>query len=334
MSASTSRPIPTRAHPERGDRQDHRAAGKPAFMMHTGDITHLAKPQQFDDAAQLIGAARLDVHYAPGEHDIWIADARRLSGAVRQGRDGRRLVFLRPRRRAFRLAGQRGRPEEERLGSLGADQIAWLDDDFAASRLRRRSWCSRISRSGRSRPMGLGDRERRTGAAAARALRLGHRAERAYPSGDAEGRRRGDLPHRALHRLSAACPGNRARRRPELVPAGNCANISASPRSPTSPKKAPLAITDRRSPSEDVTMRSLSLALSLGPARRRRRPRRRPRRAALRGPPGLPFARQERRRPAPPRRLRTQGRPLPDFAYSDALKDAGLRLERGTSTNG
>ena len=40
---------------------------KPAFMIHTGDITHLSKPDQFDDAAQVIGSAGLDVHYIPGE---------------------------------------------------------------------------------------------------------------------------------------------------------------------------------------------------------------------------------------------------------------------------
>ena len=44
--------------------------GNPAFMIHTGDITHTAKPQEFDDALQMIGRAKLDVHYAPGEHDI------------------------------------------------------------------------------------------------------------------------------------------------------------------------------------------------------------------------------------------------------------------------
>src|ERR1700675_372711 len=36
---------------------------KPAFMIHTGDISHLSKPKQFDDADQVIGQARLDVHY-------------------------------------------------------------------------------------------------------------------------------------------------------------------------------------------------------------------------------------------------------------------------------
>ncbi|MEI9986436.1 MAG: hypothetical protein WDN69_26650 [Aliidongia sp.] len=28
-------------------------------MIHTGDITHLSKPQQFDDAAQTIGGTKI-----------------------------------------------------------------------------------------------------------------------------------------------------------------------------------------------------------------------------------------------------------------------------------
>src|SRR6202008_1054656 len=43
---------------------------KPAFMIHTGDITHLSKPKEFDDADRIIKTSGLDVHYVPGEHDI------------------------------------------------------------------------------------------------------------------------------------------------------------------------------------------------------------------------------------------------------------------------
>lgn len=43
---------------------------RPAFMIHTGDISHLSKPAEFDTASEIIGAARLDVHYVPGEHDV------------------------------------------------------------------------------------------------------------------------------------------------------------------------------------------------------------------------------------------------------------------------
>ena len=43
---------------------------KPSFMIHTGDITHLSKVAEFDNAERIISQAKLDVHYVPGEHDF------------------------------------------------------------------------------------------------------------------------------------------------------------------------------------------------------------------------------------------------------------------------
>jgi Icc protein len=43
---------------------------KPAMMIHTGDVTHLSKPEQFDTADQIIKGAKLDTHFLPGEHDV------------------------------------------------------------------------------------------------------------------------------------------------------------------------------------------------------------------------------------------------------------------------
>ena len=43
---------------------------KPAFMIHTGDISHLSKDEEFDNADQLIKEAGLPVFYVPGEHDL------------------------------------------------------------------------------------------------------------------------------------------------------------------------------------------------------------------------------------------------------------------------
>jgi 3',5'-cyclic-AMP phosphodiesterase len=57
---------------------------KPAFMIHTGDITHLSKPEEFDNADQAIGKARLDTYYVPGEHDI-IDEARGKAYLERYG---------------------------------------------------------------------------------------------------------------------------------------------------------------------------------------------------------------------------------------------------------
>ena len=104
---------------------------KPAFMIHTGDITHLSKPNEFDDADQLIGAARLDVHYVPGEHDVidenngaaYLARYGKLSqgkGWYSFDHGGAHFIGL---VNVYDLkAGG--------MGNLGAEQLAWLAGDL------------------------------------------------------------------------------------------------------------------------------------------------------------------------------------------------------------
>ena len=44
---------------------------RPDFVMHTGDLTHLAKPEQFDTVQQLLGTIKAGaVFTVPGEHDV------------------------------------------------------------------------------------------------------------------------------------------------------------------------------------------------------------------------------------------------------------------------
>ncbi len=88
---------------------------KPAFLIHTGDITHLSKPEQFDDAEKVIGAAKLDVHYVPGEHDVVDEnDGKAYLDRFGKGAQGRRVVLLRRGRRAFRRPGQCREPQKRR----------------------------------------------------------------------------------------------------------------------------------------------------------------------------------------------------------------------------
>src|SRR6185503_8303820 len=48
---------------------------QPAFVIHTGDITHLAEAAQFDTAAQILKSARANqIYYVPGEHDVFTDD--------------------------------------------------------------------------------------------------------------------------------------------------------------------------------------------------------------------------------------------------------------------
>src|ERR1700751_1759933 len=61
---------------------------KPAFMLHTGDITHLSKPVQFDTAAQLCGGTKLTMHTVPGEHDILEEDGKSYLNRFGKGTKG------------------------------------------------------------------------------------------------------------------------------------------------------------------------------------------------------------------------------------------------------
>lgn len=42
----------------------------PAFVVHTGDVTHLAKAAQFDTAKQVLSSLKVPLIVLPGEHDV------------------------------------------------------------------------------------------------------------------------------------------------------------------------------------------------------------------------------------------------------------------------
>jgi Icc protein len=43
----------------------------PAFILHTGDVSHLAKPEEFDNVDQILkSASAKDIFFVPGEHDM------------------------------------------------------------------------------------------------------------------------------------------------------------------------------------------------------------------------------------------------------------------------
>jgi 3',5'-cyclic AMP phosphodiesterase CpdA len=104
---------------------------KPAFMIHTGDITHLSRVTEFDDAERVISQARLDVHYVPGEHDV-IDEGMKLYGE-RYGRGTKGAGWY-----SFDAAGVHFiglvnvvNLKAGGLGNLGDEQLAWLQSDLA-----------------------------------------------------------------------------------------------------------------------------------------------------------------------------------------------------------
>ncbi len=50
---------------------------RPDLILHTGDLTHLPKPQEFDTVDQILKGAKTGrVLYVPGEHDVFSDDGR------------------------------------------------------------------------------------------------------------------------------------------------------------------------------------------------------------------------------------------------------------------
>jgi 3',5'-cyclic AMP phosphodiesterase CpdA len=103
---------------------------KPAFMIHTGDISHLSLASQFDDADRIISQSRLDVHYVPGEHDFLDPDqkfyreryAKAAKGTGYYSFDANGVHFIGLVNVVNLKAGG--------LGFLGPDQLEWLEDDL------------------------------------------------------------------------------------------------------------------------------------------------------------------------------------------------------------
>jgi 3',5'-cyclic AMP phosphodiesterase CpdA len=103
---------------------------KPSFMIHTGDITHLSKVKEFDDADKIISQARLDVHYVPGEHDV-IDDEAKLY-RERYGRGAKGAGWYSFDANGVHFVGLVNVVDLKAggLGNLGAEQLEWLDADL------------------------------------------------------------------------------------------------------------------------------------------------------------------------------------------------------------
>ena len=134
-------------------------------MIHTGDISHLSKSREFDDADRIISQTRLDVHYVPGEHDFLDPEqklyrdryGRGTKGAGWYSFDANGVHFVGLVNVVDLKAGG--------LGNLGNDQLEWLEAD--------RQGPLRLDPDRGVRPhpavdglsgMGLGHRGRRAGA--------------------------------------------------------------------------------------------------------------------------------------------------------------------------
>jgi hypothetical protein len=104
---------------------------QPALIIHTGDITHLSKPAEFDLAQQMFSRLRAtELHTVPGEHDT--TDATVTEYFNRFGKASNNKGYY-----SFDHAGVHFialinilQFKPEGLGTLGAEQIAWVTADL------------------------------------------------------------------------------------------------------------------------------------------------------------------------------------------------------------
>ena len=103
--------------------------GDAALLIHTGDVSQLSRPAQFDTAEQIIAGAGLETHYVPGEHDVLDDDGKgffaRFTKGAAQGWysfDQSGVHFIGLNNVQNLKAGG--------LGNLGAAQLEWLEKDL------------------------------------------------------------------------------------------------------------------------------------------------------------------------------------------------------------
>ena len=105
------------------------APEQPSFVLHTGDLTHLSKPSEFDTLQQVLGELSVPVFYMPGEHDVLEDDGKSFlqrfgkgtQGAGWQSFDQGGVHFIGLVNVVNLKAGG--------LGTLGHEQLEWLEKD-------------------------------------------------------------------------------------------------------------------------------------------------------------------------------------------------------------
>jgi hypothetical protein len=101
----------------------------PSFVLHTGDLTHLSKPSEFDTLQQLMSELSLPVFYVPGEHDVLEDDGK--SFLLRYGKGTLGAGWHSFDKDGVHFIGMVNVVDLKAggLGTLGRDQLEWLEKD-------------------------------------------------------------------------------------------------------------------------------------------------------------------------------------------------------------
>lgn len=103
---------------------------QPDLILHTGDLTHLAKASEFDTLDQIVkGLRQKEVFYVPGEHDMTGDDGKLF--LERFGKPGAGKGWQSFDHKGVHFAGLNNCVQLDGLGAIGVDQLEWLGKDVA-----------------------------------------------------------------------------------------------------------------------------------------------------------------------------------------------------------
>src|SRR6266705_760338 len=102
----------------------------PEFMLHTSDISHLSKPEEFDTVDQILKSATpKDVFYVPGEHDVLNDDGKQFLERYGKGSKGAGWYSFDKKGVHFIGLINVMNLKAGGLGTLGHEQLEWMEDD-------------------------------------------------------------------------------------------------------------------------------------------------------------------------------------------------------------
>ena len=103
---------------------------QPDFILHTGDLTHLAKAAEFDTLEQILkGFRQKEVFYVPGEHDLTGDDGKEYLERFGKSTGGKAWQSF--DHKGVHFIGLNNCAQLEGLGAIGAEQMEWLGKDVA-----------------------------------------------------------------------------------------------------------------------------------------------------------------------------------------------------------
>jgi 3',5'-cyclic AMP phosphodiesterase CpdA len=103
----------------------------PSFLLHTGDLTHLAEAEEFDALEQILKSCKAkDVFYVPGEHDVLNDNGKLYRERFGRGTQGAGWYSFDEKGVHFIGLVNVMEIKEGGLGLLGREQLEWLANDL------------------------------------------------------------------------------------------------------------------------------------------------------------------------------------------------------------